>query len=220
MSIYSTIYHNLCNSKKHLKDNWCVGSGLHRHHIIPTHSNGLDEEENFTYLTVREHIIAHFLLYKMYKMPNDLRSMKMLGAKLTYTQRKIIGDWCRDNKIGFHGAAPEQKVEWQKKGRQTQKESGDNNSFYYWSTEEGRKERAILGGKASLSSNNNAVFKYWFSPEGHKVRAKLGAAASGKKSITNGIINRKLKTEEERQEFLKNNPDWRIGITKKKLSCT
>ena len=218
MSIYSTIYYNLCNSKSQLKDKWCKGSGLHRHHIIPEHSGGLDEDSNFTYLTVREHIIAHYLLYKMNKNPNDLRSMRMLGAKLTPEQRRIVGIWCRDNNIGIHSATLEQKSEWQNKGRQTQKESGDTNSFYYWSTEEGRKERASLGGKASLSSGNNKQFEYWMSPEGRKERAKLGAASSGKKSITNGVINRKLKTEEERQEFIKNNPEWRIGITRKKPS--
>lgn len=184
MSIYSTIYYNLCNSRSKLKSKWCEGLNFHRHHIIPKHSGGSDEDHNFTYLTVREHIIAHYLLYKINKNPNDLRSMKMLGANLTHEQRRIVGIWCRDNNIGFHGATSEQKSKWQAKGMQTQKDSGDINSFYYWSTEEGRKKRASLGGKASLSSGNNKQFEYWMSPEGHKERASLGGKAhKGKKCM-------------------------------------
>ena len=65
-------------------------SGIHKHHIIPKHRGGKDTVDNFTYLTVREHIIAHFLLWKIHGSPNDLRSMHMLGANLTPKQRKIL----------------------------------------------------------------------------------------------------------------------------------
>ena len=118
MNIYHNIYYNLCESRKQLKYKWVKDSGLHRHHIIPVHSGGTDDEVNFTYLTIREHIIAHFLLWKMNNNPNDLRSMKMLGANITPTQRKIIGEYCRDNNIGFFGASKEQKFLWRKKSHQ------------------------------------------------------------------------------------------------------
>ena len=120
MSIYSSIYHNLCEDRKKLKQLYIPYSNLHRHHIIPKHSGGLDDENNYTYLTVREHIIAHFLLWKIYKNPNDLRSMKMLGANLTSFQRKTIGIYCRDNKLGIHGAAKKERKEWILKGIETQ----------------------------------------------------------------------------------------------------
>ena len=83
MGVSADVFINLCQSKKQLKESWGKGSGLHRHHIIPVHSGGTDEESNFTYLTVREHIIAHFLLWKIHRNPNDLRSMHMLGANLS-----------------------------------------------------------------------------------------------------------------------------------------
>ena len=110
----------------------------------------------------------------MYKNPNDLRSMKMLGVRLTSTQRSIIGKWCRDNKIGFHNATIDERKEWSSRGLKSQKESDDRNSFWWWSTEEGRKHRASLGGKASIESGNNTKWLYWMSPEGMKHRASMG----------------------------------------------
>jgi hypothetical protein len=172
---------------------------------------GIEHENNFTYLTVREHIIAHYLLWKIYNTPNDLRAMKMLGAKLTCHQRKIIGVWCRDNKIGFHGASAKEKAEWQHKGRESQKKSDDKNSWYFWSTIEGRKKRASLGGKASIKSGNNKLFVYWASEEGRKKRASLGGKSNkGKIAMTNGTHRTRIKPELV-DEYL--NKGYRKGFT-------
>lgn len=199
--MYLSIYNKLCASKKQLKDLWKPGSDLHRHHIIPVHSGGLDEENNYTYLTVREHIIAHFLLWKINKNPNDLRSMKMLGANLTSNQRKVIGEYCRDNKIGFHGATPEQRKIWSKRGMETQKKSGDENSFYYWSTEEGRKKRASLGGKAGAKSQMNTKMGI-HNPETFKKYASMGGKATkGMVCVTNGKHRTRIRPE-KLEEYL------------------
>ncbi len=154
---YHTIYYRLCEGRKSSIDIYGPGSGIHKHHIIPTHSGGLDSVENVTYLTVREHQIAHFLLWKMNKNPNDLRSMHMLGARLTPNQRKITGIFCRDNKIGMFGASKEQQKEWKRKGLLTQKlnyeQYGITNSAYYWKySEEGKKRRASMGGTVGSRS--------------------------------------------------------------------
>ena len=181
MSIYSIIYYNLCQNKSQLKESWQPGSNLHRHHIIPKHSGGTDDDSNFTYLTIREHIIAHFLLWKIHKNPNDLRSMKMLGAKLTYEQRRIVGLWCKENKIGYHD--PKVRKKAQQKGLESQKQSNTKKTFYYWSTKEGRKERSSLGGKSSIKSSNNP-WSYWASEEGRKQRSSMGGKAhKGKKCM-------------------------------------
>ena len=148
-NIYYNTYLTLCQSHKHNKELYKKGSGLHKHHIVPTHNGGDDTEDNHTYLTVREHSIAHFLLWKIYKLPNDLRAMKMLGVKLTPAQRKITGEFCRDNKIGFHNPKWNKfRTEWALKGFESQKNLKSKQSFYYWYTPEGRKERASMGGKA------------------------------------------------------------------------
>jgi len=173
-NIYSRIYSNLCSKGKLLKEHHKKGSNLHQHHIVPRHMGGSDVENNYTYLTVREHIIAHFLLWKIHKNPNDLRSMKMLGANLTYEQRRIIGLWCKENKIGWFN--PEVQKIARKNAMTTQKEINNEKTFYFWTTPEGRKKRASLGGKASIVSPNNP-WSYWASKEGRKKRASMGAQA-------------------------------------------
>jgi HNH endonuclease len=179
-SIYSSIYNNLCSSRVHLKETWKPGSNLHRHHIVPKHSGGTDDESNFTYLTIREHIIAHFLLWKMHRNPNDLRSMHMLGAKLTSRQRKIIGEFCRDNNIGFYSATLEQKLEWSNLGRKTMKEKSIG--MYGFTYE----QRSQWNAQFKLFKNwkGNDVWKFWMSPEGRKIRASMGGKAmKGRKAM-------------------------------------
>jgi|TARA_R110000803_G_scaffold209416_1_gene278994 hypothetical protein len=204
-NIYYNIYSTLCQSHKHNKELYKKGSGLHKHHIVPIHNGGDDTEDNHTYLTVREHSIAHFLLWKLYKLPNDLRAMKMLGVKLTPEQRKITGEFCRDNKIGFHNPKWNKfRIEWTLKGFESQRKSKSKQSFYYWYTPEGRKERASMGGKASFLSDNNKEFKFWASPEGRKERASMGGKAhKGKKCMyIPGEKTFKRVTVENIQEYL------------------
>ena len=215
-----TIYQNLCNSRKINKPFYKKGSGLHEHHIIPSHSGGLDEDENYTYLTTREHTIAHYLLWRINKNPNDLRSMKMLGANLSVAYRKIIGRWCVENKIGFHNDkfTKEERLEWSLKGLETQKESGNKDSFHYWSTQEGQKERASLGGKAGGASQlkeRGFIACTSLDPIERSLQASKASLLSPKKPITNGVINKKLFTDEEVNSFIENNPEWRRGQTLK-----
>ena len=182
MAFYQPIYYTLCESRKQLKSSYMRYSGLHAHHIIPKHSGGSDDDSNITYLTIREHVIAHYLLWKIYQNANDLRSMKMLGAELSVEKRRIIGFFCRDSKLGYHGMNKEDRRIASLKGLETQKNSNSKNTFYYWSTEEGRKERASMGGKATMATGNNKHFLYWHTPEGKKHRAYLGSQAhKGKK---------------------------------------
>ena len=181
---YYTLYNKLCQSRKCNKIKYKKGSGLHKHHIIPKHNGGNDDISNLTYLTIREHIIAHFLLWKIHKLPNDLRAMKMLGYNMTPHQRKIIGKYCYDNHLGwFNPKWDDERKNWTQKGLQSQKDSGSENTFYYWSTKKGQKQRASMGGHASFKSNNNSVFKYWCSPEGIKERASRGGKAHKGKRV-------------------------------------
>ena len=109
MSIYQTVYNNLCEQRKQRASSYTKYSGLHAHHIIPRHQGGTDEESNITYLTVREHILAHFMLWKIHRNPNDLRSMKMLGANLSIEYRRNIGIFCKENGIGWFSEKTKQK---------------------------------------------------------------------------------------------------------------
>ena len=208
--MFSQIYSNLCEGNKSRKDNYKKYSGLHEHHIIPKHMGGSDEDYNLTYLNVKEHIIAHYLLWKIHKNPNDLRSMKMLGANLSIHHRKIIGEYCRDNQIGFFSTSIEERKEWRIKGIETQKQEYLNNNtknFYYWSTEKGRKERASLGGKQRGSKE----FTYWASNEGRKERASLGGKAHKGKKVMHLPGTKGWKRILPEEVDVKLNKGWKFG---------
>lgn len=178
-----TIYTRLCESRKTRVSEYGRGSGLHKHHILPLHSGGTDYPSNLTYLTVREHILAHRLLWRIYHNPNDLRAMYMLGAKLTPEQRSITGEFCRDNEIGFHGAPKELRLQWALKGLESQKNSGSKNTWWYWSTEEGRRERASMGGKAAAASGNAWNLSKVSKERHSEIAAMGGRSLKGRKAM-------------------------------------
>ena len=100
---YTQIYDNLVEKGKALKEQWePTGSGLERHRIVPGHQGGEYIEENCTYLTHREHIIAHFLLWKINGHQGDRSAYQMmkgvtcyppaLGVKRTEETRRRISE--------------------------------------------------------------------------------------------------------------------------------
>jgi hypothetical protein len=208
--MFDCIYSNLCENNKSKKENYKKYSGLHEHHIVPKHMGGTDDDYNLTYLNVREHIIAHYLLWKIYKNPNDLRSMKMLGANLSPQHRKIIGEFCRDNELGFFSSSIEEREKWRINGIETQKQDYLKNNiknFYYWSTKEGRKERASLGGKQRGSKE----FTYWASDEGRKERASLGGKAHRGKKVMHLPGTKGWKRISSEDINTKLNEGWKFG---------
>lgn len=214
--LYTKIYKNICEKGKFNKKVYeSKEQNLHKHHIIPKHMGGHDIEENYTYISVREHIICHFLLWKIYRLPNDLRAMKMLGANLSKEHRRIVGIWCKENKIGYHADDVRKKVgnETYKKQKNIFEETGDKN-FYYWSTNAGRSERSSLGGKTSWEKTKDKRGLPYFIATDRFERiqnAKKANSKSPKKPATNGIITKKFHTDDERLIFIKNNPSFRIG---------
>jgi hypothetical protein len=158
--------------------------------------NGTNEEDNIAYLTIKEHILAHFLLWKIHNNVNDLRAMKMLGGKLSREYRKKIGKFCFDNKIGMHGVDTETKKLWKLKGIKTQMETkvgifNPKNTKMY----------ASIGGKASIKSKNNP-WHFWTTKEGRLIRGSMGGKAhKGKKCMhipgSNTFIRAKIEDVEK-----------------------
>jgi len=190
-----TIYTNLCSKNKSKKHLW-KEEYLHRHHIVPKHTGGSDKEDNFTYLTIREHIIAHYLLWRIYKNPNDLRAMKMLGAKLSRIQRRETGLFCKNNKIGFFCEKfdDQTRAEWRRKGAvsQIKQKSGIHTDI-----ETLRSEWASLGGKAGseaqisrkigIHTDNETLRSEWASLGGKAIKGLI--------CVTNGHHRTRIKPE-------------------------
>ena len=185
-----------------MKESWVPGSGLHRHHIIPRHQGGEDIENNYTYLTTRQHIIAHYLLFRIHKNPNDLRAMKMLGAKLTSNQRRITGLFCKENGIGIWSedylSNKEKQSNRCKKSASTQKQLRVG-TF----DPEKRKQIASAGGKiggAIQKKRKQGIHD----PANFKKNASLGGKATkGMICVTNGTHRTRIKPE-RLEEYLSN----------------
>lgn len=216
-AIYQKVYNDIINGV--INRDWF--EGCHKHRIIPGYLGGLYEETNVIFLTQKEHSLIHFLRWKIFGDSRDKRAYKMVGvgaSGLSYQDRIEHGVWCHQNKIGFHSTDEETRRKWSLKGVDSQKqrfiENGDKN-FYYWSTPEGRKERASLGGKASYGKNNLFIKQQCsFKDKNH---ASEAGKKSAKKPVTdgNGTL-KKFHTETEREEFLLHNPKWRKGCPTKK----
>jgi hypothetical protein len=147
----------------------------------------------------------------------------MLGANLTTEYRRKVGEYCRDNQIGFHNPKWDAlRSSWTAKALETQRKSGSKDTFHYWSTPEGRKERARLGGIASVKSGNNPKFTDQQGSFKDKDHAKKAGKLSAKKPATNGIKTKKFHTEAARNFFIDSNPTWRIGVhwSKKKKTTS
>ena len=80
MSFYKKIYDKLTKSRKILKEEWKTNPDIFRHRILPGHQGGTYIDTNCTYLTIREHIISHYLLWRINKNHGDYRSYKMMAG--------------------------------------------------------------------------------------------------------------------------------------------
>jgi len=202
---YDKVYYNLCSSKSTIIDQWKPGSNLHRHHIVPKHAGGNDDSNNFTYLTIREHVIAHYLLWKMYNLPNDLRAMHMLGANLTSYQRKITGEYCRDNNIGWFSKSLEERNEWRRIGAAIQIKNmigiHDPSKF---------KEHASLGGKAGAQSQMKTGIAIFNKDKRSEYASLGGKSLMGMICVTNGKHRTRIRPE-KLDEFLLNG--YVLGFT-------
>ena len=215
MSIYTSAYNIIVERGRQRKNEYGPGSGLHCHHIIPKHSGGTDLDENYTYLTVNEHILAHWLLYKIYGKIQDLRSKKMLGGKLSVTDRRKIGIWCYENGIGFHKHSSEKRAELARNSWARDKERLLQYGFHN-APKHKKIEWASKAGKASHAAGGTSSRFDNMPPEKLIEIAKKGSAIAGKVPVTDGTKTIKLKSREDRDIFLKENPDWRAGMHWKK----
>lgn len=90
--MYKEIYEKII---KRAKTRSLINCYFEKHHIIPRHRGGTDDVNNLVDLTYREHFIVHFLLYKLYKNPEDKCAytlMYNLGCIRKIEIGKMIGE--------------------------------------------------------------------------------------------------------------------------------
>lgn len=63
---------------------------LHKHHIIPKHAGGTDDENNLITLTVEEHAMAHKKLFEQYGRKQDHIAWLALSKQITSDQARRL----------------------------------------------------------------------------------------------------------------------------------
>lgn len=209
--VYETVYQKIIEESSRERF-----EGSHCHRIVPGYLGGEYVEDNTIYLTQRQHSLIHWLRWKLWKRSEDKRAYKMIGSGpsgLSHEDRREHGKMCAAKGIGMF--SDEIRKNSQEKGRASQRkeyeEKGNKQNFYYWSTEEGRKERASKGGKTTFEKKSNQVWLKQMGSFRDREHALKSGMKGGKKPVTNGITTKKLKTEEEVENFLKENPEWKRG---------
>ena len=71
---YQIIYDNLINQAK----NRLVDGYTEKHHILPKSMGGSNQAFNIVKLTAREHFLAHWLLFKIYKTPSMAKAFRLM----------------------------------------------------------------------------------------------------------------------------------------------
>lgn len=85
---YKKIYDSLMLSRKSRGLDKTVLEGYYeRHHIIPRCMGGSDDENNLVLLTMREHLLAHLLLVKIY--PNDIGVLNAINAMFICNVQRV-----------------------------------------------------------------------------------------------------------------------------------
>ena len=97
---YMSKYNKLIKFRqKHIidnKSNWLIDE----HHIIPKCFGGSNDKSNLVKLTINEHIIAHWLLYKHYYLNQDFyKSNKMYCALYRMVGSNNCQQMCNNTKI-------------------------------------------------------------------------------------------------------------------------
>jgi hypothetical protein len=97
------IYESLINKAKmemRSKNEDCY---YERHHIIPKHLGGNNDTENLVLLTFREHILAHYLLWRIHGKEGDRLMYKLRNGQKEESQRLRVELAVRSNRNGGRG---------------------------------------------------------------------------------------------------------------------
>jgi hypothetical protein len=100
---WEDIYNNLVNTAK--SENRIKNSEIYyeNHHIIPRHMGGSDCDENLVLLTFREHIISHYLLWRIYGNDGDRLMFLMRSGQSEEAQRLRVKLAVEANRAGGKG---------------------------------------------------------------------------------------------------------------------
>lgn len=179
---YLKIYLNLTERGKIKRTGY-----LERHHIIPSHAGGTNAGENLTYLTGREHVIAHLLLTRI--LPSEFIGGAYAAARMMTMVKSTGQD--RPHKISSktaellkrnHAEHCRLKLTGKKLSPLTRAKmkTSQLERFANFPVSELTKQKMSVAQKQSMESGTNALSKINAAPRSDKHRNSLSAAKIGK----------------------------------------
>lgn len=161
------IYNNIIDRAKH-RD---IDGYYERHHIKPRSLGGDDSDDNIVKLTAKEHYIVHHLLWKHYKIINDVESATLMSY--------AFWSMCIQHKeVRYVSATSYNKIREEHtemlsnryKGKNNpnygngEKMKGDKNPMYgvRRSDDWKKKHSELLKGKEQFKKENNSASKEYY----------------------------------------------------------
>lgn len=77
-------------SKRSLRNS--DGEILHRHHVIPRHAGGTDDESNIAHLTIAEHAEAHRVLFEKFGRWQDKIAWQLLSGQINFAEARLAAN--------------------------------------------------------------------------------------------------------------------------------
>ena len=134
----------------------------HRHHIIPRHAGGSDDQSNLVTLTIHEHAEAHKKLFEEHGRWQDEVAWRQLSGQIdcaeALKEAQVKSNKGKQRKLGY--ITPEEtkrKISQKLKGRKHSEEHRKNNS----ASHKGYKQSAEHTRKIveSRKRNKNAIIR-------------------------------------------------------------
>lgn len=173
----------------------------HKHHIVPRHMGGLDEEENIIELTIEEHAEAHKKLYEEHGRKEDYLAWQGLSGMMN--KNEIIKELL--SAAGKKGGSCRSK--------------------------ENKIKTAKIGARANWEKNKDKILEVLKknSENNKKLKEETGVGVGGPPKnkwiwVNNGNINKKIeKTGDIQEGWVKGRlKTWKTGISKlpkEKVTC-
>jgi TPP-dependent indolepyruvate ferredoxin oxidoreductase alpha subunit len=157
---------------------------FHKHHIIPKHVGGTDDESNLVLLTVEEHAEAHKKLWEQHGRWQDKIAWQTLSGQIDIQE-------AREQMLKYDNPMHRDEVR--------KKMCGEN----HWSKRENNKDKKLFGGINAMHIpevvNKMSGENHWSKRPGKIHNAKTNhPKGSSKKIIVQGILYNSIKEAEQK----------------------
>lgn len=100
---WQSIYNSLIEKARLENRSKDSGTYYEEHHIIPEHVGGSDEKENLVLLNFREHVLAHYILWRIHKRLGDRVMYLMRSGQKEEAQKLRVQMAVSSNRNGGKG---------------------------------------------------------------------------------------------------------------------